>query len=314
MKHLTQYDTREAWLKARTQCVSSTESAALFGMSQFGTAFELAQQKLNGAADVESNERIAWGARLQAAIAQGIADDYGVIIESLDLAYAVHPEHPRMGSSFDFTIVDAKEPFSDLGKLVREHGPGLLEIKNVDWLVYKNWPEHDAPDHIEIQVQHELEVAQLPWAVLGVLVGGNRTELYTRMRDVDVGAAIARKVDEFWQNLEKGILPPVVMPQDADIVIRLYGYAEPNKVFDGQNDEVLWALCQHYEEASLRIKAATDAQKTAKAEILQHIGDAERALVKGYTLSAAMVAPAEVQAYTRGGYRNFRLTKKKTDG
>jgi putative phage-type endonuclease len=177
---LRTYDSRAEWLKARQSCVSSTESAALFGMSPWTSAFELANRKAQKLPETDSDERMAWGQRLQDAIAQGIADDYGVIIESLELAYAVHPDRPRMGSSFDYMIVDAKEReggFSELGALFKKHGPGLLEIKNVDALVYRDWPEHDAPDHIEIQVQHELEVSQLAWCALGVLVGGNRSGL-----------------------------------------------------------------------------------------------------------------------------------------
>lgn len=317
--NVTTYDTREQWLEARKQCVSSTESPALFSMSPWVTAYELAvykSQKLPEP-DIGGDVRVGWGSRLQAAIAQGISDDYGVIIESLDLAYGVHAEHPRMGSSFDFWIVDAKErdgKFSELGALFKEFGPGLLEIKNVDALIYRDWPEHDAPDHIEIQVQHEMEVAGLPWCALGVLVGGNRTELYTRARDLAVGQAIIKKIEDFWANLEKGILPPVVMPEDADILIKLYGYAEPNKVYNGQEDAELAVLCQAYDAASARVRMASDDQKTAKAQILQHIGDAERALVQGFSLTASMVGPAEVKAYVRSGYRNFRLTKKKSNG
>ena len=40
------------------------------------------------------------------------------------------------------------------------------------------------------------------------------------------------------------------------------------------------------------------------------IGEAEKVLASGYSISAGIVAPCEV-AYTREGYRLFKVTKKK---
>jgi putative phage-type endonuclease len=314
---IKQYD-RGEWLAIRRTHISSTESPALFGMSPYMTPYELAVQKQAvEPVEFDDNERMLWGRRLQNAIAQGIADDYRVMIESLEYAYAVHPDEPRMGSSFDYRIVGVPDDMrgshqspTAIGALYERHGPGLLEIKNVDALQYRDWPEHDAPDHIEIQVQHQLEVARCEWCVLGVLVGGNRTEVYTRMRDGAVGGAIVKKVHEFWANLERGVLPPPVLPADADLIIKLHQYAEPSKVFNGQEDVALKALCSEYADATDALKEIGDVQKSLKAKILTHIGDAERALVDGFSVSASMVAPAEVKAYTRNGYRNFRLTRK----
>jgi hypothetical protein len=58
-------------------------------------------------------------------------------------------------------------------------------------------------------------------------------------------------------------------------------------------------------------KAAEDKQKVAKAELLQLIGDSERVICQdGVSISAGMVAEAEVKAYTRAGYRGFRVNQK----
>jgi predicted phage-related endonuclease len=303
-------------MKLRATHISSTESAALFGLSNYATAYEVGIEKQSGAPAFyfEETERMQWGKRLQDAIAQGLADDFKVVIEGLEYAYAEHPTELRMGSSFDFMIVDCKDDESPLAALFKQHGPGLLEIKNVDALQFKNWPEHDAPDHIEIQVQHQLEVSGLEWCVLGVLVGGNRTEVYTRMRDGQVGAAIVSRVREFWANLDKGILPPPAMPEDADLIIKLNQYAEPSKVFDGQDDALLNLLCDEYFAQQQIISAAEKLQKIAKAKILTHIGDAERALAGSYRVTAGLIAPADVKAYTRGGYRNFRVNRKEGRG
>jgi putative phage-type endonuclease len=308
-----QYDSREQWLAAKAGSVSSTESPALFNMSPYLTAYELGVQKqAKAVVDIAENERMVWGRRLESAIAQGVADDYHVLIESCEFDYEPHPHVTGMGSSYDYMIVGVPQGDSEVtefGALYEKHGPGILEIKNVDALVYKGWPQDEMPDHIEIQVQHQMEVSRHAWCVVAVFVGGNRTVFYVRMRDEVVGETIARKVEKFWADLDKDVLPPVVLPQDADIIIKLNQYAEPNKVLDAQGNVTIASLCTEYLAAGWVRKNAEDAQKSIKAQILKFIGDSERALTDGFRVHAAMRAPVEVAAHTRAGYRDFRITK-----
>ncbi len=56
---------------------------------------------------------------------------------------------------------------------------------------------------------------------------------------------------------------------------------------------------------------ADDEKKSAKAELLLAIGDAEKVLLDGFRISASMRAPAEVKAYIRAGFRDFRITTMK---
>lgn len=316
--------TREEWLKLRAGYVSSTESAALFGMSPYLTAYELGLEKSQKlASEFEGNERTIWGTRLQDAIAQGIGEDYGVLVRP-QRGYAVHP-HARMGASFDWEIVgigpgwvfvddqwvhDEKTCDPILLNLYSQHGPGILEIKNVDALIYKNEWGDDPPAHIDVQVQHQLECIRYNWSVIGVLVGGNRNEILIRQRDPAVGAAIVSHITRFWADLERGVLPPVTMPEDAAILIRLYKFAEPGKLYNGSADVELGEICRAYKEAATLEATAREAKEVAKAKIFQRLGDAEKATLPGFSISAGMVAECQMN-YTRPAYRNIRVTEKK---
>ena len=88
-------------------------------------------------------------------------------------------------------------------------------------------------------------------------------------------------------------------------------FAEPGKVLDAQGDDAITSICREYHEASRAEKAASDAKTTAKAKLLLAIGDAERVLANGYSVSASVTAEAEIPAYTRKAYRNIRVTAKK---
>lgn len=311
--------TRDEWLALRHQYVSSTEVSALFGLSPYTTAFELAvMKKATTPDDREASERMEWGIRLQNSIARGIADKYGVKARAIS-GYAVDGfVHCRMGASFDYEIVGIKEGDFSGDSVLRdkyaEHGAGVLEIKNVDWLAFTKWHGDggiEAPAHIEIQVQHQLACIARHWAAIGVLVGGNKLELLVRERDLDVSKALRAKCETFWANLDKGIMPPVELPADATIIATMYRYAEPGKILDAQGDAAITAICREYRDAAQAEKAASDAKSAAKAKLLMAIGDAERVLADGYTVSAGVTAEAEIPAYTRKAFRNIRVTAKK---
>jgi putative phage-type endonuclease len=311
---------RDEWLALRHKYVSSTESAALFGLSPYMTAFELAVTKkaADAPTDTEQSERMSWGLRLQRAIAQGIAEDYGVKIRAMS-GYATQD---RMGASFDFEVIGLKdgeftgEPH--LRSLYKQHGVGVLEIKNVDSLVYRNeWHEIDgemeAPAHIELQVQHQLACVERAWAAIGVLVGGNKQIMLYRIRDYEVGAAIKAKVGQFWKLLDKGDMPPVTLPEDVQIIKTIYGYAEPGKVLDlqGEQHKPVAELCAKYSLFQKAEKEAKDQKDSAVAQLLMMIGDAEKVIADGYTISAGVVGETLVEAYTRKAYRNCRIYPKK---
>lgn len=310
--------TREEWLALRHKHISSTEVAALFGLSPYGTAFELAVRKQSATPDdAEIGERGAWGLRLQRSIAGAIADVYGVKCRAIN-GYAVHSyQHCRMGASFDFEVIGVKDEWTGddhtLRNMYKDHGAGVLEIKNVDSLVFKkDWQagedgSYEAPAHIELQVQHQLACIGRTWAAIGVLVGGNRLELLIREKDEDVNLAIAKKCERFWADLAKGVLPPVELPADAEIIGKLYRYAEPGKVMDAPDRADLAALCAEYKAAAEAAKQAEDIKKSARAKLLMEIGDHEKVLLPGYTISAGVVAETEI-TYTREAYRNFRVT------
>ncbi len=302
------------WLQLRVFDVTSTESPALFGLSPWSTAFELWHQKKSAqVVTLDENERMSWGKALERSIADMVATRYGVKVRRLS-AY-MRREDVRMGASFDYEIVGAiagEVEDTILQRLYTEHGPGVLEIKNVDRSVFAaNWNSGDepaAPDHIEIQVQHQLHVIERPWSCIAALVGGNRMYLIPRMRDREVGTAIAAKIVKFWASIESNNAPDPLLPADAEFIGKLCGYAEVGKLLDKRGDERLNKLAAEYKAAGEAAQKADDLKKSAKAELLLAIGDAEKVLLDGFKISASMRAPAEVKAYTRPGYRDFRIT------
>jgi putative phage-type endonuclease len=304
---------QEHWLAMRKLDVTSTESAALFGMSPYVTHYDLWHRKRTGIVpEFQTNERMLWGNRLEAAIAYGIAEEQGWEVKPMK-EYLRDPDL-RMGSSFDFVITNLGEPVH-------------LEIKNVDYLAFRDgWIEHEdgsieAPEHIEMQVQHQMAVSGFKRAFIGAFIAGNRGVVIERLRDEDVIAAIKAKVADFWRTVDEGQEPEPVMPGDAEVIIRLNQYAKPGKVLSADGDHTLAVLLAEYRSAAAAEKNAKEDKDVAKAEIFKHIGDAEKVLTSDWSVSCAMQADTPPTLITadmvgqsyggRSGFRNLRLFPRK---
>lgn len=312
---ITEYHTpadEAAWHALRAQDLTSTDIAALFGMSPYKTAFELWHEKRSGeVARVKDNDRMRWGRRLESVVAEGIAEDRGWTVRPFK-EYGRLPGL-RLGASFDFRILTHMPADGEQRRDLDTDA--ILEIKTVDFLAFRNgWTIEDdyveAPAHIELQVQHQMLVSGLRRAYIGVLIGGNRIEVIERSADEEVHRAILGKAREFWQSIADGRAPDPVMPDDAAAVIRMHQYAEPGKLLDAREDAALADRLMRYHQLGSDIKRLQEDRDVLKAELLQRIGDHEKVITAVGNISAGMVGPAEV-SYTREPYRNFRFTPSK---
>lgn len=323
-REILTFETEEQWLAMRDQDLTSTEAAALFGCSPYATVYELFHRKTGQlVVEFESNDRTRWGNRLEAAIAYGIAEDLGLVVEPFKVYARI--ADLRMGSSFDFKIVGLAENYTGEDEtyrdLFRDNGPGIMEVKNVDGLQFKRaWIADgqimEAPPHIELQVQHQQEVADLEWTVIAPLVGGNTPVPFVRMRDRQIGAAIREKVAEFWRMVDSGKAPAPDYAVDADTIGRLLLNANGETVDMSDNNRLAELVALH-EQASATYKDAETSKKAIKAEILDIIGPNAKVMLNGCYISASTTKDSPgtlIEAHMIGqriggrkGYRNMRV-------
>lgn len=292
------------WHALRAPDLTSTEIAALFDLSPYATAFELWHRKREGEADaIEETERMFWGKALQDAIGFAVASRQGWRACRRMSEYIRLPDL-RLGSSFDFCVLNAAGD------------PGVLEVKNVDALRFRDgWivdgDTLEAPEHIELQHQHQLLVSGFTWGAIAALVGGNRVIVFERKPIEAVHNAILIRSRDFWRSIDANEAPAPDFHRDAEALRAMYDYAEPGKVANMRGDERVAEICQRYSEASRIAKNAEEDRKAAAAELLTVIGDAEKVFADGFTISAGVVGPARVE-YDRAGYRNLRLFPRKS--
>jgi len=268
------------WLELRANDITSTEIGALFGLSPYVTEYELWYRKKNQTViEFEENERMKWGTILQDAIAEGIAKEQKWEVRRM--TEYIRGSDLRIGASFDFDAIRSV----DVGKDVPANKPYsfLLEIKNVDGLIFKQqWHEDDAGDleaplHIEIQVQHQLLCSGRQLAYIGVLVGGNKLYLLRRERNNKVLIKIREKAIAFWKSIEENKPPEPNFQVDSEFIASLYGYAEPGSFKDLTEDQDIKEMAVTYQAAGIEIKQRQLVKDEMKARMLKIIGDAEKA-------------------------------------
>ena len=298
--------TEQEWLELRLKDITSTEASVLFGLSPYQTIAELWHRKKNQElTEFIASERMLWGTRLQAAIAEGVALDKNWSIRPM--TEYMRDDELRIGSSFDYSI----EGFYTAEK-PNEITPakGLLEIKNVDALQYReNWAgdgdDLEAPAHIEIQVQHQLLVSGRKSAFIAALIGGNQVKIIKRVADPDVMNQIKTKAKEFWSSIDANEQPEYDFAKDAELIKHIYSYASPGKTIDAYGE--INELVAQYKEVSGQEKRINEVKDAIKAQLLMLVGDAEKVKGSGFSISAGMIGPTHVE-YDRAGYRNFKIS------
>ena len=241
-----------------------------------------------------------------------MAEDLGLIVEPFKTYIRI--EEARMGASFDFRIVGLAEGFTGdetYRDLFREHGHGIMEVKNVDGLQFKRtWLDDgdtiEAPLHIEFQVQHQLEVADLNWSIIAPLVGGNTPRPIFRLRDRSTGEALRAKCIELWQRIEANNPPAPDFSKDGDAIAEVWRENDGSSV-DLSGNNRLAELCRLYKAAGADEKAAKGRKDAAKAEIITIIKAAKSVAYAGGKISAGTNKPS-FRAYVRDGYEKITVT------
>ena len=252
----------EHWKHLRSLDVTSTEAAALFGCGKWVSEYELYHNKKNGEIlEIDINKVIKKGIYLEPGIAEWAANDNGWTVKPFK-EYATD-KYSRMGSSFDYEIV---------GGL---YDGWILEIKTVQDKIYKNdWLEDEAPAHIEIQVQHQLELTQRPGAIICCLTGYNSDVLkfIFRERDPIVGGKIRKRIHMFWNDIEIGNVPDVNWSADSQYIIDNSPFATDMILDATTSNEALMEMLS-YEQCLENEKSIKEQKTQAKAKLLKIAGE-----------------------------------------
>lgn len=259
---------RGAWLRARQGGVGASESAAVLGLSSWGTAVSVYAQKIKDTVEDVSTDLM----------------EFGHLAEPLMVAFMrAHPER-----------------FAKFGRI--RHGRGLLQSREWPWLLCTidrlvdsdvgpvpfelksvgDWATDDwkdaatgdwrPPPVYYVQVQQQLAVFGAPFAYIAAWLGKDRLEVMRVDRDDTlIERDLVGTVGDFWHyNVEARIPPVPVTAEDLMFVYPGDRDAEPLIA-----DPDLYDLIGQWRIAAADGREADTAAKELKKQIHAAVGDHE---------------------------------------
>ncbi len=303
-------DNRQDWLEYRKPDITSTDTAALFGLSPYKTKFELYHKHATGIVlDFKENDRMRKGTALEAGIAELASEQEGWTDLAPFKDYMRLPEL-RIGSSFDFIATHK-------GKRI------LVEIKLVDPFRYRDmWVDNQAPDHIEIQAAHEMMVADIDQIAIVAWTGGYDCNVIYRERDPEMEAAMIATIAQFWQDVADKNEPDPDFAKDEATIAALFRSmrAQPEDMSESGIDD----LVTQFELANMQKIEFEKRSKELKTELHFRLGDVAEAFTNRYKVKAGWTKDTEGTTVTpdmvgtvigaRKGYRRLDIKKLAVEG
>lgn len=283
-------------ISERSQFVGASEVAALFRVHPHLSKFELWHLKAGKIPGLDNeNERVFWGSTLEPAVARGLMLSKGWKVHKVH-RHIKHKTVKGMAASLDYEIV------------AHVNGPGVLEVKTVDYLIFMDWGEV-IPLHYEIQLQHQLSVTGRKWGAIALLVAGNELHVFERQRNERLIARIEQEVKSFWDSIKAGV--PALPDYEIDLqaIRALYPHSN-GKTVDMSGDNRLVECCSQYQIVSAQLSELKKKQEALKAEIYDKIGNNKIVRAGEYQIKTSEIAATQI-AHTRSSFRQLRIKEDK---
>lgn len=267
---------REAWLRARRGGIGASDAAACVGCSPYQSTLGLWAEKAGRVepqppADMDAVEM---GRLLEPIVLERLRQKTGLWIESWPSELIVMRDgEPWQRCTPDGLVFDGAR------------GVGLVQAKTARE-TDTGWGE-EPPVHYQMQVQHEMAVTGLPYALLVVLFGGRRLEWYAEQRDEAVIEWLTSVERQIWGYVERDeALPPELC--SGDVMLRAADTLRLHPDDDGSEivlDAYQAGVVAEYADLCDAAKGSDKRRDQLKAQIVEWIGPATYAQAGGLRLS-----------------------------
>lgn len=258
--------------------IGASEIAAICGLNPFASPWDIWLRKTGQAPDVEPNDPIEWGHRLESAILAKYADETGLHI--LVPSHSVFHQEQRYARATPdgVAFVSAPEPAIAASIIDPAHGGVIaasgadraVQVKNVGYWMEKEWSKAP-PTYVQLQEQWEMFVCGLGRADISVLIGGNDWRPYTIWRDDKLIADLQTIAEDFWRLVETRTEPKV---DDSDACAAHFTKKLKREAIEINADAELDALAGEWRELHIRQKADEKRLKTVKNAIRKALAEA----------------------------------------
>ena len=265
---------KKEWHETRRKSLGGSDVAPILGLSPWKSAYQLWAEKVGEptATSEEYAREREWGHRLQDAIIDKVIDGLPDVADveralraSITTVSGVVMSHEAdailmMDSDGSKVLVEAKTASVYTSTYGWGESPGL----SVDG-------SHMVPEGYLGQVYHGLAVHGAAYGIIAVLIGGSDYRAFRLDRDPEVEAAIASKMEEFWNRYVAPCEPPPIT-NSRDAIMR-WPRHDPGKVVAAEPD--ILALCRDLANYKTVLSEAEEQVEILEGKIKGAMGDAE---------------------------------------
>lgn len=260
----------DPWLHARKRGIGGSDAAAVLGLGDFKSAFEVYLDKVGRHPDgltIPDNPKMYWGRVLEDPVGDHTARITGCVHVKPTWLYQ-HRDIDYMLGSPDRIALD---PLRDT--------PGVYEGKTCGEYMGDKWGEDESDEpamYALIQAVHYMDVLDFTWADISVLIGGQDFRHYRVERDDELISMLRAYEADFWDHVLRKEEPPASGSiSDKELLQRLYEAVHDKQLLVG---EEAVELSREYRAAHKVFKAAEKEKETAGNRLRQLLGDAEIAV------------------------------------
>ena len=258
---------REEWLAERRKGVGSSDIAILLGLSKWDSPFALYHRKTGVLGEQEELERMTWGRKLEAVIADEFADRHPEFYV-VRVGLCRSTERPYQQATPDRLLYEG----ASWGDFYREP-LSALEVKTDE--SFDEWgPDGtgEIPLKYRAQVLWQADCLDLPGVQLAALLPGKRYREYYIERD-DADLKLMREVAEQFMDRVARRDPPDVDGTPATIG----ALKQLHPDIDDITVQVPNGLAAAYRRACRNAAKAAERKKALEAELRQRMGRARTA-------------------------------------
>ena len=256
------------WLAVRRSGIGGSDAAAALGLSPWKSALELWQEKVSGQSQQhKENEAMIWGRIMEPVITREFIRRTGLTVTPMrSMLQAAN--WPWMLADLDGLIEDP------------QRGTGVFEVKTASAFKQDEWTEDRCPDTYMLQLAHYMAVTGLSYAVICVLIGGNKLQWITVGRDDELIASLVQLEKRFWQHVLTQSPPPVDgSTACAEMLSRQYPSSSNPAPLILPNEADGWI--QDYLQAKEDEDIAAERKRLAENRIKEVMKEHERATSPG---------------------------------
>lgn len=217
--------THKEWLEDRRQGIGGSDVATVLGLNKYKSPYQLWLEK-TGQVNVASaqSEAAYWGNTLEEVVAEEFSKRTGKKVRRRNQVFE-HSEYPFLRANIDRDVVGEN---------------AILECKTANQFLANEWDDDEIPIQYICQVQHYMNVLNLDYVYIAVLIGGQKFVWKKMDRDQELIDMITDRLVEFWtENVEKGIEPAIDGSKaTSDFLTQRYLDTEGNQTeLNGKFDE-----------------------------------------------------------------------------